>query len=307
MNSFFKARPARIAIPLLGSLWIATAAVPARAGIFDSLFGTESATEGAKPAKGQRLWVVREFSEIRLTAREPGTPPNQHPAQISPDVLRQQLALVRFAAGNATRPLFTADEAAELAGPLSEALASAGEADDVLLLSSARRSDAPMYRPVAVTARLFVQSGALQFIVNDARYEFFDRMRGTHQTPEFTYGSRTRTGTAVLQDDAATRVRADWLAIAVTARAPAPAAVAPAAPPAPAAAAPAVAPAARPAAVAPAAPPAAPAATPAARPHDAAFIEEIERRLINLKRLRDGGLITEEEYQQKRKEILSLL
>jgi hypothetical protein len=139
--------------------------------------------------------------------------------------------------------------------------------------------------------------------------------------------------------------RADWVALALgpagTSAAAAPA-VAPAmAAPAPArvatpAAAPAAAPAraaaaapgapAAPAAAAPAAPstpttPAAPAAaapapsappTPAAAPavprtRDAAFLAEQEERLKTLKRLRDQNLITEEEYQQKRREILQLL
>jgi len=66
-----------------------------------------------------------------------------------------------------------------------------------------------------------------------------------------------------------------------------------------AAAIPATAPAAAPA------PTAAPsAAATAQRPRDAAFFEEQELRLRTLKRLRDSGLITEQEYQQKRKEVL---
>ena len=66
-------------------------------------------------------------------------------------------------------------------------------------------------------------------------------------------------------------------------------------------------------AAAPAAPPAAaPTAPPASapspqRPRDAAFFEEQELRLRTLKRLRDSGLITEQEYQQKRKEVLEQL
>jgi cytochrome c-type biogenesis protein CcmH/NrfG len=57
--------------------------------------------------------------------------------------------------------------------------------------------------------------------------------------------------------------------------------------------------------------PAATAAAPersATRPkRDEAFYEEQEQRLRTLKRLRDSGLITEEEYQRKRREILDLL
>ncbi len=66
---------------------------------------------------------------------------------------------------------------------------------------------------------------------------------------------------------------------------------------------------AAPAAVAPAVAPATPpaAATAPQRPRDAAFFEEQELRLRTLKRLRDSGLITEQEYQQKRKEVLEQL
>lgn len=62
------------------------------------------------------------------------------------------------------------------------------------------------------------------------------------------------------------------------------------------------------AASAPAAPAASAAAGGASRPpRDAAFFEEQELRLRTLKRLRDGGLISEEEYQQKRREVLDRL
>ncbi|MDE2093084.1 MAG: SHOCT domain-containing protein, partial [Burkholderiales bacterium] len=46
---------------------------------------------------------------------------------------------------------------------------------------------------------------------------------------------------------------------------------------------------------------------PAPKPLDAAGAADIERRLETLKRLHDKGLITDDEYRQKRKEILQLL
>jgi hypothetical protein len=93
------------------------------------------------------------------------------------------------------------------------------------------------------------------------------------------------------------------------AAAPTPAAqAAPAVPGAPAAAAAVTAPAAAPAAraAAPAAP-AAPATTAPRSARDAAFFEEQENRLRTLRRLRDSNLITEDEFQRKRKEILDAL
>jgi C-terminal binding-module, SLH-like, of glucodextranase/Short C-terminal domain len=103
--------------------------------------------------------------------------------------------------------------------------------------------------------------------------------------------------------------------------APAAAIAAPAAPPAapaaaPASATPSRAPAAAAAASAAAPPRAAAAPPPAAPPaaaqvprptRDAAFLEEQENRLRTLRRLRDGNLISEEEFQRKRKEILDAL
>ncbi len=68
-------------------------------------------------------------------------------------------------------------------------------------------------------------------------------------------------------------------------------------------------PAARAAVAAPAAPAASrPAAGPAGqRARDAAFFEEQELRLRALERLRKSGLISETEYQHKRKEVLDSL
>lgn len=92
-----------------------------------------------------------------------------------------------------------------------------------------------------------------------------------------------------------------------------PAAAAAAAPTPPAATPPALPLASSPTVAATAAPVAAPAASGAARAsatparRDPAFLEEQELRLKTLRRLRDHGLITEEEFQRKRKEIIDAL
>jgi hypothetical protein len=261
---------------------------PAQAGWLDGLLGqAPSQSANAK----QRLWSIREFTRVELVAREAGAEANQHPAALQADGLRQQLAQVQVLERGVAQALFSADELAELSGPLVQALGRAGPGDDVLLLSSARREGAMFLAPTAVTARLFVQGGELQLIVRDAHFEFYDAYRGTHQPPRFEFGSRTAGGAASLRSAGATNRRADWLSIPLV---PVAGQASPVAMPAPAAVA------------APASP--APAAAPVARkPLDAAGAEDIERRLETLKRLRDKGLITEEEYQHKRKEILQLL
>jgi hypothetical protein len=258
----------------------------AHAGWLDGLLA-QSPTPAASANARQRSWPIREFTRIELVPREAGSEPNQHPATLQADALRQLLGQIQYVDRNgAPQALFAADELADLAMPLVQALGRAGPGDDVLLLSSSRRDGGILMAPTAVTARLFVQGGSLQFIVRDARFEFYDAYRGTQAAPRFTFGSRSAAGTATVQSPGASRPRADWLSIPMQTSAQATAQSGATAAPAP---------------VVQVAPP------PARKALDAAAVDDIERRLEILKRLREKGLITEDEYQQKRKEILQLL
>ena len=297
MNS---SKQASTALVLCGALLGAPAAQAA--SWLDAIFGTGRAqTEAAKAGPGQRVWRLHEFTTVALVPREAGSEPNRQPLQLPADGLRQQLALVQFTDRSGAQPLFAADELAELAGPLAQALERAGPGDDVLLLSASRREGGILAAPTAVTARLFVQGEQLQLIVHDVRYEFYDTYRGTNAPPRFTFGSRTTPGAVAIRSAGGANVRADWVAIAV--RGAAAATAAPAAPP-PVLSVVAPAGAVQPAPMAAPAPVVAPAPRP---PLDAAGAQDLERRLETLKRLREKNLITEDEYQQKRKEILQLL
>jgi hypothetical protein len=273
------------------------------AGWLDAIFGKGSAqAEATKPGPGQRVWRIREFTTVALAPREAGSAQNRQPVQLPADGLRQQLALVQSVGRpGAAQPLFAADELAELVEPLAQALERAGPDDDVLLVSASRRDGGVLVAPTAVTARLFVQGDRLQLIVHDARLDFYDTYRGTNVAPRFTFGSRAAAGEASLRSTGASNARADWLSIPLRLAAP------PAAP-----AAPAVLTGVAPAAAAPVPVPL-PAPVPATQPPaprkplDAAGAEDLERRLETLKRLREKALITEEEYQKKRQEILQLL
>lgn len=288
MNS---GKQGRTTLALCCALLFVTPAAHA-AGWLDALFGKGGApTEAAKAGPGQRVWAIHEFTTLALVPREAGSALNRQPVQLPPEALRQQLAGVQFVGRGGAQPLFAADELAELVVPLAQALERAGPGDDVLLLSSSRRESGVLVGPTAITARLFVQGEPgqgekLQLIVHDARLEFYDQYRGTNIAPRFVFGSRSSAGTAALRSAGASNTRADWLALPLQA-----AAVAPAVP----------------AAMTPA-PLAAPVAAPSPRkPLDAAGAEEIERRLETLKRLREKNLISEEEYQLKRRDILQLL
>ncbi len=294
-----------------------------------TLFGKGSDADAPVSAT-KRAWYLREFTKIELVAREPGGAANQHPIQLQPEALRQQLLLIRKNEAGKIVPLFDDDEAAELAGPLAQAFANATAADDVQVLTSARRNGS-FGTPKGLTARLFVQGDALNLIVHDTDLDFVVAYRQTNNLPHFEYGSRTTAARGVaLQSTGASNRRPDWLTLSLrgteasaapvptpvaaptllqtTPPAPLPALVgappaaplaatplAPAAPAAPAMATPRPTPVAAPAAVVP---------VPARKPGDVPSADEIERRLDTLKRLRDRQLITEDEYQERRKEVL---
>jgi hypothetical protein len=273
------------------------AAAPAQAGVMDFLFGGSSAkqADASQPSSKKREWSIGEFTAVRLQPQEPGAAPNAHPATLPVDWVKQALGSITITVNNREERLLDSDEVADLALPISQAFSLARPQDDVLLLSTSKRDAGILGTAYGVTARLFVQDGALQFIVHDTRLDFVHAYRGSRIVPDFVFGSRNQQSKAMLKTSAGSQARPDWVAFRLGAPAVA-AAPAPAAAPAAPAAAPVVAPAA------PAAVPA-----PATGARDARFFEEQEQRLRTLKRLRDQNLITEEEYQQKRREILQTL
>ncbi|AKJ29704.1 hypothetical protein AAW51_3013 [Caldimonas brevitalea] len=284
----------------------------------DFLFGSsdkgnsQATQEQAAPASSRREWTLGEFSKVKLDAAEPGAA-NQHPANVPQDVLTQSLGSITISVKGQNEPLFHPEELKDVVWALSSAFKHASPGHDVLLLSTSKRGAGIFSTAYGVTARLFVQDGRLQVIVHDTRLDFVDAYRGSRILPDFKFGSRASAGTAQLTSSAGAARRPDWLSFPLSQQAgnpvaaPAGAAATPAAPPAPGVApAPAnAAPAPVPAAT-PAVPAAAPAPAPAAS-RDGRFYEEQEQRLRTLKRLRDQNLISEEEYQQKRREILQTL
>lgn len=234
-------------------------------------------------AADERSWRLEEFTTVRLAEREAGAPANAHPARLDAGALRAQLAAVALTERRGSEPLFAPGELDALLPVLASAFAAAGPNDDVLLLSTTRRGERLLSGPqTALTARLFMQGDALQLIVHDARLEFLSAYRRTNIAPKFVYGSRTQAGKAQLASGAAASRRADWLSMPLG---PVAAVVAPPG-------------------VAKAAPPAALPTASAPAPQAAGDAEE---RLATLKRLREKNLITEDEYQQKRREILKSL
>lgn len=272
-----------------------------------------------------------QFSYVRIEAREPGAETNQHPFTIAPAALRASLASVQFS-GAKPEPLFNDAELDEISAPLSRALAKATAEQDVSFAVSGRHGFlGPLAPRVVTTGRVFRRASQLEVVFGMVRRDFESQFRGTGYLIPFEPGQRQRAidpqARLVVASGGGTSKRPDWVALNLEAPAavaqPSPAGAAPAAPAAPAASpattttpAPAVT-APAPTAVAPApanAPTPAPLVAPApaqrvappaaAQPEANAIYRNVSERLKALKKLRDDGLISEKEYQDKRRAIL---
>jgi len=273
---------------------LATACIGAQAATADSPT-TQSRGTDQPVAKGQgrQFWQLSDYTTVQLVPREKGSAPNQQPWAVDAETLKRELASVTVMRNGKPASLWGSGELDDVLTTLVEAFGKATPEQDVALVSTARHDDNSFLSISAITARLFFADGHLNLIVRDPRTDFFDRAKGTGQAPSFTVGSRTSAGTADLRSPNGRNSRPDWLVLSTEAAAPAaPAVAAPAVLPTPAAPA-----AAAPHAAAPAAPVAAP---PVAVPAQG----DPEKRLELLKRLYDKGLITSDEYQKKRQEIL---
>jgi hypothetical protein len=255
---------------------------------------------------------------VRIETRERNAPLNQHPVAIDAATLRA--LLMRIQLGDkpdrkAGDPLLGPAQLDEIVPPLAEALGRATPEQDVSFAVSGQPGAIGLLVPRKVTtARVFYADNRLNLIFGLVRQDWESRYRATAYLIPFEPGKRAA---AV---DRAVRVaavggeqrRADWVQIDPFAPLPDVPSDAPAAPavviPSPTPAAPA-APAARAPATGPgtAAPAPAPAPSPPpANESDAAY-RQVAERLKTLQKLRDAGLLTEEEYQEKRREILKAL
>jgi len=233
------------------------------------------------------VWKQGDFDYVGLQPAE--TPvPNAQPQRIPAEQLLQLLQSVQVKESNGdVVALFTAAEAERLALALSQALSRADAHQDIVFFSSERRGIVLLSPRLGVAARAFRSQDAINLIVGAGRLEFFDRYRGSGVMPVFSYGSRMKPAPTDLQAEGASYPggpdRRDWLAWRV--------AQAQAQPQKPTSTA--------------TPPPAAPAEHAAPVQRDERFYDLQEERLRRIKRMREQGLITEEEYQQKKKEILN--
>ena len=261
---------------------------------FDS---SKTATETPKAVKSQSSNVVKtvtegQFGYVHLEQIEPGASLNDHPYNINDDDLKTILAKLQVKILGVEEPLFNQTELNDVGPSISQGLLSARSDQDVTFAVVGKHGAGRFN--TAISGRLFIKNGQLNVILNEIRGEFEPEFRSLGIVRPFLPGSRNKpspatvsTGTDVSHPSDGRR---DWVIIAVNAI-PNTTPVART----PQKAAPAVAPNVAPVPVAP------------STPAPSADYQNIEKRLTVIKDLKQKGLITEEEYDQKRKEILKSL
>ena len=252
-------------------------------------------------SKAPRKWTFGPHSYLTRAAAEPGAPANSQPMRVDEAALAQALGALQFISKGKPVPLFLPEEAQALARALAEALAQVGPGEDLQLLSTWKRHQFFLSDGLGVTGRVFAQDGRINLIVQETRLDWVYQYNITDNMPTFDYGSRTRGGRTVLAAPAADLRRPDWVVLTL---APVQAAPVQAAPmqAAPMQAAPVqAAPMPQPSVAASPSPAVVPLPDAKPAPLSAATVEE---RLQTLKRFRDQGLITEEEYARKKQELL---
>ncbi len=249
------------------------------------------------------MWSAGQFDQVYLWS---GASRNAHPRNLNVDPLALLLNKISVKAGAKALPILGEDAAQELARGLVTAIARAEPQHDLRFFITSRANGGIFANRLAHSGTAFLDERGLNLIFGEANADFFQAWKGTRQARAFEFGSRTAASKVQLMADGLTQPRGDWVIIPLGAPASAP-------PPPQTVAGPATTQGvgdatvyqsvgnAAPAAAAPVAP--APVAAPPAKGSEQ-FFQAQEARLKAIKRLREQNLISEEEYQAKRREIL---
>jgi hypothetical protein len=210
-----------------------------------------------------------QYSFVRIEHIEAGAQDNSHPFAISAERLRQALRGWKIKGLAGEGPLFGEDELTEIVPHLAGALAKAGRKEDVIFAVAGNHGMFGGYSPRTLTGgRAFVRDRQLNIIFGLVQYPF-ERDLIDGKVPPLAAGSRmARTDSHWTIEPGNARLvgnRPDWV-MADTTTIPLE-------------------------------------SKPAAAPANSRY-QEIEDKLRTLERLRANGVITEEEYRERRRAIL---
>ena len=308
-------------------------------GLFALTLGAAAWSANDAPQGTVSLWTGDD-EWVRIEPQDKAaTVPNDQPVSLDGATVARSLSALRIrivdpdTGTEVQHTAFTADEVGRIASYVTSGLAKAGPRQDVTFStigSHSRGVGSSIKDPTVNAGRIFYQGGKLNVIFGELqsnyrkkniygqREDFTPRRQGTREKASKQKVALTLVPGVALQSTPG-GVRDDWVTIdlavagaqtvATSPAAAATAAQAPSASPAPQPAPPPAATGAA-ATVAPAAAGAAPAPAPVAAPTAPAAdskTADLERRLRALKEMKDKGLITEEAYNAKMKELLSEL
>lgn len=236
-----------------------------------TLIGSDQSRMNAWARDPDTAFHWGDWDFIQAVGREGGSEANQHPARLGADEIAASLASVHTNWKGGQVPLFSPDEIERLAPALALGLGAIGPDQDLVFLITGQHKQLGAFGlKLSTTGRVFVAGGRLQLIVGTALSDgLLGIPPGGRPRQKILSASRATPSAQVRLADDGRLLRADWIAFASSSEPP---------------------PAARPLAVEAPAVPTAPAAP---VPMD---------RLSRLERLRDQGLISDAEYQAKRKE-----
>lgn len=294
---------------LLGKLLLATLPIVASA---QTVIGTQAAggrkIEAVADSAAKRV-VTKvyegKYSFVRLEEREPGASVNRHPLSVSPHALRSLLASVTMVEEGKPESLFNAEQLDEITAPLSAALARALPTQDVSFAVAGLTNSFGMFASRSVTtARVFAQEKSLEIIFGLGRRDFENQMRGTGMLIAFEPGQRAQRVDSNLAINApqTTQRRVDWLSIDLQRLELAAAGSTPVAVPAAGSAASGSSTSGSSNFNSPAA-----ASRAGGTPNAESIFNNLSERFKALQKLRDAGLISEAEYEAKRKSLLGEL
>jgi hypothetical protein len=183
---------------------------------------------GGRPVVGDKpdlkvvdtLWKGEAYGWVRLVEAEPQAGTLEHPAKVDAEWLRKVLAEVKVQDDrDRRRTAFTAEQLDKLVPPLVRGLARATPDQEVVFAITGKRGGAAFFNPnLVTTGRLFVSGGKLNVIFGMVQESFEDQLRATGYLKTFKPGTRQ----ARIEDDWVVRSttwgaepkRDDWFAIA---------------------------------------------------------------------------------------------
>lgn len=235
------------------------------------------------------IWSEGEFDQVHLVA-EPSAMRRVQPRILPVEALKKALGSLEYKAGQGVKPLLDESAAEALARGIATAMAKAGPEQDAIFMIISKEGSglfAPMF---GNSGRVFMDERGLNLIMGEAHVDFLGAYRATRMVRPFEFGSRSRPSRVALSANGALQTRNDWVVI--------PFATGDGVNPVPHITNAQLFSSKEAAAIDVKLHP-----MPSARDQQYYVIQE--ERMKGLKRLHDQSLISEEEYQAKRKEILN--